>query len=641
MPPGWPTSPHRSRRHGPPGADVAAVLGLVAIGVILPAVLAGAFQAFSIPRNDDWAYRRDLWEFVRTGHMSFTGWGAMSLVGQILWGAVFAAVFGQQAWVPGAAVAVLATGGLVAAYAVARAVLSTRRAVAGVLVVLALPGFALSTSSFMTDVPAFSAEAVCLAIAAVALGRQGPFRWALLGAALVVGCFGFSIREFDLAAPLAALGALSVGDRGHARTYGVAGAGFLAACGAIYLWSAHVPGAQSLPLAVSGPVRFVKGAGNSYFTVSFGLAPLLPAAWRRGRARLSARFVLPPIGVLAAGAALLAADHSLFSGNYLLPQGATGAAVLTGRPALFPSAVWWVLQLVALAAGALMAAVVATLRRPSFSPARLGNPRGLLVLFSILTALLLLFFQGFTRGTVFDRYLWPLDFSLAVLLLARPGAPRASSNRPGPTGAGRGRRPVTPRRPAAAPRRSLSPVPVGVATVVLSTVVAAVAAVITLNADAYDAARWAAGDKAVAAGVPATMVDAGFEWVGSHEADVARPGSPGTREPVLLHVVRPDVPGLRRVRLRLRQRHLPGLAAAPGHGQLPTVRLGRAPDPPRLPAPPARLLAVGDGPWSRPFPLRRAPRTPCKRSPRPSRRCWGRRVKACRRNRPWPVGSWT
>ena len=94
-----------------------------------------------------------------------------------------------------------------------------------VLVVLALPGFALSTSSFMTDVPAFSAEAICLAIAAVALGREGRSRWGLLAAALAVGCFGFSVREFDIAAPLAAIGALALQDRGHRLTYGLAAAG--------------------------------------------------------------------------------------------------------------------------------------------------------------------------------------------------------------------------------------------------------------------------------------------------------------------------------------------------------------------------------------------------------------------------------
>ena len=507
-----------------PRADVGAVLGLVAIGVVVPAVLAGAFHAFSIPRNDDWAYRRDLFEFVRTGHMSFAGWGAMSLVGQILWGAMFAAVFGDQAWAPGAAVAVLATAGLVAAYALARSALSRRAALACVLVVLVLPGFALSTSSFMTDVPAFSAEVLCLAIAAIALRREGRARWGLLAAALVVGCFGFSVREFDVAAPLAAVGALALQDRRHRRTYGLAAAALAVVCGSIYLWSAHVPGAQSLPLAISGLVRFVKGVGNSYFTLSFGLAPLLPVVLHRSRARWSARYLLLPIAALAAGAALLSADHSLFSGNYLLQQGATGAAVLTGRPALFPGVAWWALQLAALTGGILMAAVFGTVSRPSLPSARLGNSRGLLVLFSMLTALFLFLFQGLTKGTVFDRYLWPLDFSLAVLLLARRPVP---SPRPKGTGA-HVRRSGTLAGDAGAhagrPGTSGPHVPVLVATAAFSAVVAAVAAVITLNADAYDAARWTAGNKAVAAGVPATMVDAGFEWVGNHQTGIALPG---------------------------------------------------------------------------------------------------------------------
>jgi len=49
-------------------------VALVVIGVVVPAVLAGTSHVFSIPSNDDWAYRRDLWEFVRTAHMSFAGW---------------------------------------------------------------------------------------------------------------------------------------------------------------------------------------------------------------------------------------------------------------------------------------------------------------------------------------------------------------------------------------------------------------------------------------------------------------------------------------------------------------------------------------------------------------------------------------
>ncbi len=189
---------------------------------------------------------------------------------------MFAAVFGDHAWAPGTAVAVLATAGLVAAYALASSALSRRWALACVLVVLALPGFALSTSSFMTDVPAFSAEVLCLAVAALALRREGRARGALLAAALVVGCFGFSVREFDIAAPLAAVGALALQDRRHRGAYGLVAFALVVVCGTIYLWSAHVAGAQSLALAVSAPVRFIKGLGNSYFTLSFGLAPLLP-----------------------------------------------------------------------------------------------------------------------------------------------------------------------------------------------------------------------------------------------------------------------------------------------------------------------------------------------------------------------------
>jgi hypothetical protein len=511
-----------------PAADVGAALALVVIGVVVPAVLAGVFHVFSIPRNDDWAYRRDLWEFVRTGQVSFAGWGAMSLVGQVLWGAMFAAVFGPQAWAPGAAVAVLAVAGLVAAYALARSVLSRSRAVACVLVALALPGFALSTSSFMTDVPAFSAGALCLASAAVALRRQGPARWGWLAASVAVGGFGFSVREFDIAAPLAAIGALALQDRRHRRTYGLVATGLLLACGAIYLWAAHVPGAQTVPLAVSAPVRLVKGLGNSYFTLSFGLAPLLPAALRRCRPRLSARYLLASVGALAAGALLLAADHSLFNGNYFLPQGATGAAVLTGRPVLFPGVAWWALQLVALASGALLAAVAATVSRPSLSPGRLCYPRAMLVIFSVLTALLLCLFQGLTKGTVFDRYLWALVFSLAVLLLSRRAVPSARAPGPGPgrRGRGAGAQGRGAGAHARGPTGAGPALPVLLSTAVLAAVVAAVATVITLNADAYDAARWSAGNKAVAAGVPARMVDAGFEWVGSHQAGVAVPGRP-------------------------------------------------------------------------------------------------------------------
>jgi hypothetical protein len=52
-------------------------------------------------------------------------------------------------------------------------------------------------------------------------------------------------------------------------------------------------------------------------------------------------------------------------------------------------------------------------------------------------------------------------------------------------------------------------------------VIAAVTAALTLNADAYDGARWQAGELAVQAGYAPSAVDAGFEWVGTHTSEDA------------------------------------------------------------------------------------------------------------------------
>jgi len=60
-----------------------------------------------------------------------------------------------------------------------------------------------------------------------------------------------------------------------------------------------------------------------------------------------------------------------------------------------------------------------------------------------------------------------------------------------------------------------------VATAVLVLLIGAVTAALTLNADSYDGARWRAGDLAVQAGFAPSVVDAGFEWVGTHTSEDA------------------------------------------------------------------------------------------------------------------------
>jgi hypothetical protein len=88
-------------------SDWAIIGGLVLAGVALPVALAMTTHAISVPRDDDWAYRRVLFDFALSGHYSLVGWGTMTLVGQILWALPFVLVLGAHQWVPPAAVKLL------------------------------------------------------------------------------------------------------------------------------------------------------------------------------------------------------------------------------------------------------------------------------------------------------------------------------------------------------------------------------------------------------------------------------------------------------------------------------------------------------------------------------------------------------
>ena len=65
-------------------SDGLIVLGLIVLAVGLPALIGIASGAIWIPHNDDFAYRRTALLFFETGRMELTGWGVMTLVGQIV-----------------------------------------------------------------------------------------------------------------------------------------------------------------------------------------------------------------------------------------------------------------------------------------------------------------------------------------------------------------------------------------------------------------------------------------------------------------------------------------------------------------------------------------------------------------------------
>ena len=64
--------------------DAWIVLGLIILAVGVPAVAGIASGAISVPRNDDFAYRRAAITLYETGRLELTGWAVMMLVGQLL-----------------------------------------------------------------------------------------------------------------------------------------------------------------------------------------------------------------------------------------------------------------------------------------------------------------------------------------------------------------------------------------------------------------------------------------------------------------------------------------------------------------------------------------------------------------------------
>ena len=160
--------------------DVLVLLGVLGVAFGLPVALGAFTHSLGIPNNDDWSYRWDLSQFVKTGGLRLDGWGAMTLVGQLVWSAPFVLLLGEHFWVPGFSVAVLGVLGITSAYWLARQVIGRRLSTACVLVVIVFPGFLCNTTSYMTDVPAFSTEMMCLALGVATLQHNGRRRWVLL-----------------------------------------------------------------------------------------------------------------------------------------------------------------------------------------------------------------------------------------------------------------------------------------------------------------------------------------------------------------------------------------------------------------------------------------------------------------------------
>jgi hypothetical protein len=518
----------------PSWPSLLAVAALVGVGVGVPILLGALSGALFIPRNDDPSYRRVALDLFSTGRLQFNGWSEMTLIGQIVFVQPFLWVSGGAPWAFTASTAVLGATGIVTGYSLVRRVLSVPRAALVVLGVLLFPGFLLNTTDYMTDVPAWSAEVMCLALGAVALSRDGRERWLWLGASLLMGGFGSSIREFAIAAPATVLGVLALGPLGRQWRYWIVGAMALAACLGFHVLTGLLPGHRG-GMNPDLSSLSLSGLRGGTATLALVLSPALVVAigswWRRWR----------PTDVLAGLVAGLILFHAplevvlrtgawprVLLGNLIEASGSLDSGALTGaRPQLYAPPSWQILNAAALIAGLVFCAMcggaIGAHLRGVLRGLRDGRGRQALwngtgSTWTLIWLFAILFGGGMSAWSLvfpmYERYLWPLAVPLYAILLRPPGE---AAERVGPSSARIARMSPT--------GRILRGVSAGFAAVLLVGI-ALTSSALLVNADAFDAARWQMGDTAAARGIQAETVDAGFEWVAFYATGLATPGQP-------------------------------------------------------------------------------------------------------------------
>jgi hypothetical protein len=194
-------------------------------------------------------------------------------------------------------------------------------------------------------------------------------------------------------------------------------------------------------------------------------------------------------------------------GQLWMAEGLVGNALLTGpRDPVIPALAWTLSLAFAVVALLLLATLAARwfVRTLDGATTVSDGWHRLVAIGRAPTGLLLAFVVGYAAEVAIvvslgayplDRYLWPIIPVLAIVLVRGSSGHRA-------------------------PRWS-----VGLACIALAWLGASALAIAS-NSFAYDAARWRAGEAAVAAGYAPSAVDAGYEWVGYHAAGHANLTAP-------------------------------------------------------------------------------------------------------------------
>lgn len=476
-----------------------AVATCVAYGVALVGI-AGWLGVLDIARNDDWSFIENAFRFHDTGIFAVGGWVHMNLIGQLVLADPFLSVFGVSITtlhvlgIAATSVAVFAT------FALARTYLSLAVSVTIAVTTAVSPVVLVLSSSFMTDMFAMAGQLVALALAAMALTRDGRSGHVLWWLALMAGLWAFSIREFAITALIALAGVALI--RAHWSLRMKVGTLVVAVGGVALVVAWRSTQVTETGQAIGFSTHNIGPLGALPVTMALLSFPVLLwiRPWVLVRNFTRAAWILF-IAVIVLLAAAVAVAPSLILGNYF-QQTLAYPNVLPGSPeAIFPRWMWWAVLAVGVVATAIVAAVVADAvtsrqlwRRNALAKGIDMEPGlALASIYSVVTLALVAATPIVVNVVLFDRYL------LGLLAVA-----------PGPI--------VWWARQREAARTAPVVPAVGVVGLSVLGVTSMVAA------GKVDAARWElANQVATDLGIAEGNVDGGFDWFRFHTNGSPRP----------------------------------------------------------------------------------------------------------------------
>ncbi|MGD0138851.1 MAG: glycosyltransferase family 39 protein [Tepidisphaeraceae bacterium] len=396
-----------------------------------------------MPFDDDWSYAFVVRRLLDTGRIDYNGWSAPVILTHVLWGAMFARVFGYSFVVLRFSTLPFAAGSALFCYLLARrADLRPAAAIFLSLLLCLSPLFLPLAASFMTDVPALCYSLIALyvfVLAAQARSIRAALAWLAVGA--VCGMIGGMGRQTVWVVPLCIIPYLAVLRRSEPRFIAAAAAAWLLVVVDVAMtlrWFDRQPWVyldppilQCVRMGLVHPhICFTNTLMVGFTVVMFTLPAALAfdvecisRLWR-GRKTWQAAVVAAVVLILSVAMSLkpqLGMGPWLY--NIVTVKGVIGSLELSGRrPIALPLAArGFVSALVLATCYLLVTRCVEFALMPRFSLSKLRRffstpeTRPVLAIFAIAYFAVLIVRSA--QDQVFDRYCLPLIPCLAIPLL--------------------------------------------------------------------------------------------------------------------------------------------------------------------------------------------------------------------------------